>query len=190
MTSTPLQELLAGPVTAAAERLLGRSISSEIGGRVVVVALTEVEAYDGADDPASHAFRGPTARNASMFADPGTAYVYRSYGVHWCLNVATGPAGHGSAVLLRGGIVIEGEDTAVARRGRPDHLADGPGKLAQALGATRDLVDGTTLLGGGPLTLGERSPELHGTVLATPRIGITKAADRPWRFVLARPVTR
>ncbi len=184
-----LRELLAGPVPAAAEGLLGWTLRSDVDGAPVVVMLTEVEAYDGADDPASHAFRGPTARNASMFAEPGTAYVYRSYGIHWCLNVATGPAGRGSAVLLRGGVVIEGRETAVARRGRRDHLADGPGKLAQALGVTREIIDGTSLLGGGPLTLGERAGDLGGTVLATPRIGITKAVERPWRFVLARPVT-
>ncbi len=189
MSAAALQELLAGPVPAAAEGLLGATLHSDVDGRPVVVVLTEVEAYDGADDPASHAFRGRTPRNASMFAGPGTAYVYRSYGIHWCLNVATGPAGRGAAVLLRGGALVEGEEIAVARRGRRDHLADGPGKLAQALGVTKELVDGTSLLGGGPLTLGERPADLNGTVLATPRVGITKAADRPWRFVLARPVT-
>ncbi len=188
MSAAALRDALAGPVLAAAEGLLGWALRSEIERRPVVVVLTEVEAYDGPDDPASHAYRGRTARNASMFAAPGTAYVYRSYGIHWCLNVATGPEGSGSAVLLRGGIVIEGEEVAVARRGRRDHLADGPGKLAQALGVTRDLVDGTSLLGGGPLTLGERATDLEGTVLATPRVGISKAADRPWRFVLARPL--
>ncbi len=188
MSSDTLRDLLAGPVVAAAEGLLGCTIASEIDGARVTVLLNEVEAYDGADDPASHAYKGPTARNASMFAAPGTAYVYRSYGLHWCLNVATGPKGTGSAVLLRGGSVIEGEAVVVRRRGRRDHLADGPGKLAQALGVTRDLVDGTSLLGGGPVSIsGPREGE--GMIVATPRVGITKAAERPWRFVLAQPIT-
>ncbi len=188
LSTASLPELLAGPVQDAASGLLGRVLRSEVGGEAVEVVLVEVEAYDGADDPASHAYRGRTARNASMFAPPGTAYVYRSYGIHWCLNVATGPAGRGAAVLLRGAEVVAGADVVVRRRGRRNHLADGPGKLAQALGVTRDEVDGTSMLGGGPLTLGGPMP-VDGTVLATPRIGISKATDRPWRYVLARPVT-
>jgi len=115
-----------------------------------------------------------------MFGPAGTIYVYRSYGIHWCVNIVSGPQGVAQAVLIRGGKVTRGLNTAIARRGRDDHLADGPGKLTQALA-----IDGTmsgTMLGGGPISLGLRTgrPIPHVT---TPRIGISKATDRPWRFV-------
>jgi DNA-3-methyladenine glycosylase len=144
------------------------------------VALTEVEAYDGTDDPASHAFRGRTPRNGSMFAAAGTLYVYRSYGVHWCMNIVCGAEGDPAAVLLRGGIALEGVDEIERRRGRSDHLADGPGKLCQALAVTGD-HDGTGVVDG-PVRLGERV--LTGIVASTPRIGISRAVDLEWRFVL------
>lgn len=180
---TALDSLLRGPVLEAAKGLLGARLRSELQGEVTEIEIREVEAYDGTDDPASHAYRGPTARNGSMFARPGTAYVYRSYGIHWCLNVVTGEPDHGAAVLLRGGEPLSGVDIMERRRGRSDHLADGPGKLAQAMGVTGD-HDGIDLLGGGTLRLtpGRRSAR---PVLATPRIGISKAADRPWRFVVS-----
>ncbi len=178
-----LVSLLAGPVLEAAHGILGMRLRSEIGGEIVEVALTEVEAYGGAEDAASHAHRGRTARNTSMFAAPGTAYVYRSYGVHWCLNVAAGPEGVGSAVLLRGAVPLVGESVIVRRRGRSDHLTDGPGKLCQSLGVTGE-QDGVSLLDG-RLRLLPGEP-MVGTVLATPRIGITKAENLPWRFVVAK----
>lgn len=179
-----LRSLLKGPVLDAARGLLGARLRSDIDGDFTEIEITEVEAYDGTDDPASHAYRGPTARNASMFAKPGTAYVYRSYGVHWCLNVVTGEPDHGAAVLLRGGQPLSGIDVMERRRGRADNLTDGPGKLAQALGVTGE-HDGIDLLDAGPLRLAPgKAPALP--VLATPRIGITKAADRPWRFVVSR----
>jgi len=174
------------PVTEAARGLLGARLFSDIGGKHTGVMLTEVEAYAGAGDPASHAYRGRTARNSSMFDRAGIAYVYRSYGVHWCLNVVTGPVGDGAAVLLRAGEPIVGEAVMARRRGRSTHLTDGPGKLAQALGVTGD-HEGLWLLGDGELQLtpGDMG---SGVVLATPRVGISRAVDLPWRFVLARDV--
>jgi DNA-3-methyladenine glycosylase len=177
-----LAPLLAGDVVAAARGLLGARLQSLLGGEASEVILVEVEAYGGNDDPASHGHRGLTARNASMFAPAGTLYVYRSYGVHWCMNVVTGVEGRASAVLLRGGIPVAGEEIMRHRRGRSDHLTDGPGKLSQALGVTGD-EDGIDLLGDGPVRLLEGEAP-GGRVEATVRVGITRAPDRPWRFVL------
>lgn len=181
-----LRTLLTGDVDTAARRLLGCHVTSTIDDERVVVALTEVEAYGGHDDAASHAHRGRTKRNGSMFAGPGTAYVYRSYGMHWCLNVAAGPQGVGSAVLLRGAVIVEGEGVVRRRRGREDSLTDGPGKLAQALGVSGD-HDGTDLLDSDLLILSPGAPP-DGVVLATPRVGISKEKQRPWRFVVATPI--
>ncbi len=169
-------------MTDVARRLLGSTVTTSVDGLTVSVRLTEVEAYGGESDPASHAYSGRTARNAPMFGSPGTVYVYRSYGIHWCMNVTVGALGDPAAVLLRGGTVVEGLDVVVERRRRTDHLTDGPGKLCQALG-----VDGSasgSILGDVvTLTPGEA---VDGAMIhATPRIGITKAVDRPWRFVLA-----
>ena len=173
---------LSGPVDQVARRLLGHRLVTGFGGRTAVL-IDEVEAYGGGDDPASHAYRGPTVRNASMFGSAGTLYVYRSYGVHWCMNVVTGPAGEGEAVLIRGGKVVEGEEIVVRRRGRTDHLADGPGKLAQALGITGQL-DGTSVVTG-PVRLEAGSAPDPDSVRATPRIGISREVDRLWRFVVS-----
>jgi DNA-3-methyladenine glycosylase len=175
---------LDGDVLDIAPGLLGMRLRSEAGGAVTEVVITEVEAYVGDLDPASHAYRGRTRRNGSMFESPGTLYVYRSYGLHWCLNIVVGPVGVPHAVLVRAGVPSVGEEVMVRRRGRADHLTDGPGKLAPALAITGD-HDGTSVLGGvrtGPLTL-SAGPGPSGPVLATPRIGISKAVDRPWRFV-------
>ncbi len=167
-------------VVAMAPRLLGMRLRSTVGGEPTEVVIIEVEAYAGDQDPASHTYRGPTPRNTAMFGPAGTLYVYRSYGLHWCMNVVTGPVGVGHAVLVRAGIPTVGRETMELRRGRPDHLADGPGKLTQALGVTA-AHNGSTL-GEGEISLlpggGEDIP-----FEATPRIGITKAVDRPWRFV-------
>lgn len=167
-------------VEAAARGLLGWRLRSDIDGRTVEVALSEVEAYAGETDAASHAFRGVTPRNRAMFGPGGRLYVYRSYGIHWCMNVVVGSEGRARAVLLRGGEILTGEDVAIKRRGRTSNLADGPGKLTQALGVTGGL-DGHDL-GSPPLLLLEpiRRP---GRIVATPRIGISKEVDRPWRFV-------
>ncbi len=171
---------LDGPVAEVAPTLLGGLLRHG----PVVVRLTEVEAYDGASDPASHAFRGRTARTEVMFGPPGRLYVYLSYGMHWAANVVCGPDGTASGILLRAGEVVEGLDVARSRRGRAADrdLARGPGRLTQALGITAD-HKGTAVLGGGPVTL-TLDPQPVALVSAGPRVGVSAAADRPWRFWL------
>ena len=171
---------LEGPVLEAAEALLGRRLVSDVGGVRTAVVLTEVEAYDGANDPASHAYRGLTARNASMFERAGTLYVYRSYGIHWCMNVVCGPEGSAAAVLLRGGSPVEGVGEIESRRGGRHPLAVGPGNLTQALGVTGDL-DGSSVFDGPVRIEGE---PVGGRIETSRRVGISRAVDRPWRFVL------
>ncbi len=153
------------------------------------VIITETEAYT-ADDPASHSFRGQTVRNSSMFAAPGTAYVYLSYGMHWCANVACGPNGVGEAVLLRGGVAVGGADRMRERRPKARTSSDlsiGPGRLTQALGISRSL-DGCDLVADeGPLTLRPRYFAPDDVVKTTTRIGLSKAIERPWRFVVPMP---
>jgi DNA-3-methyladenine glycosylase len=161
--------------------LIGSLLTTIIDGAVTSVRLTEVEAYGGADDPASHAYRGRTVRNRSMFLPAGHLYVYRSYGIHDLVNIVTGPEGEPGAVLLRAGDPIEGRAVMERRRRRRDHLTDGPGKLAQALGLTMN-HDGIRL-NDGPVAMTPRTTTLK--ILATPRIGITRAVERPWRFVPA-----
>jgi DNA-3-methyladenine glycosylase len=169
-----------GHALDVAPRLLGAHITTNADGDRVEIVINEVEAYCGAEDPASHAYRGRTARNEPMFGPPGTIYVYRSYGIHWCVNIVTGEVGEPQAVLIRGGHVVDGIDTVMKRRGRSDHLADGPGKLTQAL-AIDGTASGTALSHGGiTLMLDHKKPPPHVT---TPRIGISHATDRPWRFV-------
>lgn len=148
-----------------------------VGGVVV-----EVEAYDE-EDPASHGYAGRTARNAAMFGPPGHAYVYRSYGVHWCLNLVCAEAGNPEAVLIRALEPAAGLDAMRARRGRDDvrALCSGPGKLCQALGVTRD-HDGLPL-DRPPFALHAR--EAVPEIVTGPRIGITKAAELTWRYGLA-----
>jgi DNA-3-methyladenine glycosylase len=154
-------------------------VTTAVDGLVVSLVLNEVEAYAGTDDPASHAFHSRTERNDPMFQAAGTVYVYRSYGIHWCMNIVAGDPEDPQGVLLRGGSVVAGRDTAIRRRGRADHLADGPGKLAQALA-----VDGRS--SGSTIGAGAVSISGLGTVHAyetTPRIGISRATDREWRFL-------
>lgn len=175
-----LEPWLESDVLTAARGLLGWRLQSRIGDGEVVGEINEVEAYAGETDPASHAYRGETPRNGAMFGKPGSLYVYRSYGIHWCMNVVIGEAGVARAVLLRGARIIEGQAIAEKRRGRTDHLADGPGKLTQALGVS-DSENGH-LLSQPPLLLTPPTRAVIG-VATTPRIGISKAVERPWRFV-------
>lgn len=144
-------------------------------------AIVETEAY-GRDDPASHSFRGETARNASMFGAPGRLYVYRSYGLHWCLNVVAGEPG--GAVLVRAIVPEAGLEAMQARRGDlPVRLlCAGPGRLCQALGVT-GAHDGLSVLAP-PFAL-TRAVDPHIDVQASVRIGISRGMDAPWRFTLA-----
>ncbi|HZD24162.1 MAG TPA: DNA-3-methyladenine glycosylase [Acidimicrobiia bacterium] len=178
-----LEWVLASPPEEAAPQILGSLLVSRVDDDEVIVRIDEVEAYKGSDDPASHAYGGETATNGSMFRKPGTLYVYRSYGIHNCANTAAGPEGVGWGILIRGGKVVAGEGMAKRRRGGRTDLANGPGKLCQALGITIDL-DGTDLFDPSSIiTLEEgQPPEM---VMATPRIGITKAKDHPWRYIAA-----
>jgi DNA-3-methyladenine glycosylase len=173
---TDLRTLLAGPVLEVAPRLLGAELRH--GG--VALRLTEVEAYDGANDAGSHAFRGRTPRNAVMFGSPGFLYCYFTYGMHVCCNVVTGPEGTASAVLLRAGEVVDGLDVARSRRpGASDRdLARGPARLCRALGI--ELDDNGNDLVTGPITLelGDHLP----AVATGPRVGLRGAPELPWRF--------
>lgn len=171
-----------------APRLLGAVVESRVGGHRVAVRVTEVEAYGGAgEDPGSHAFRRMTPRNATMFGPPGRAYVYFTYGMHWCLNLVTGREGTAGAVLIRAGEVVQG--VVVARERRPAcatdrDLARGPARLTTALGVTGAL-DGTDLFGARS-QLRVVLPAAQATVFATgPRTGVRGAgAETPWRFHL------
>ncbi len=180
-----LAEQLAASPEEVAPRLLGSFLVSEIGGKQVRARITEVEAYKGSDDPASHAFRGRTRRNGSMFERPGTLYVYRSYGIHWCANVAAGPEGVGWGILFRGAEIVDGIGIARLRRSREKDLANGPGKLTQALGVDHS-HDGTYLFESSSQVRLEHGPS-PALVMATPRVGISQAMDRPWRFVAVAP---
>lgn len=166
------------PADEVARLLIGVTVLIDgVGGRIV-----ETEAYDR-EDPASHSFSGPTARNASMFGPPGRIYVYRSYGIHWCMNFVCREQGHGAGVLIRAIEPTHGLEAMCARRGMSDmrQLCSGPGKVGQALaidhgfnGKALDQPPLQLLAADGPIE-----------VVTGPRIGISKAADVPWRFGLA-----
>jgi DNA-3-methyladenine glycosylase len=171
-------------------------VARDLLGCVIVAGevrlrLTEVEAYDGENDPASHAFRGPTPRNDVMFGPPGHAYVYFTYGMHYCVNVVCGPVGKAAAVLLRAGEVIAGEDVVAMRRpaSKPRDYARGPARLCVALGIGRDL-NGTDLIGEhSPLVVEPGQAVPDEAVMTGPRVGISAAGDRPWRFWVANDPT-
>lgn len=171
------RSFFAQPVVALARALIGATLLVDDAGGTIV----ETEAYDR-EDPAAHSFGGRSERNAAMFGPAGHAYVYRSYGLHWCLNLVGGER-PGGAVLIRALEPTRGLDRMAARRATADPraLCSGPGKLAQALGITRAL-DGADVLAP-PFAL--LPADAEPATLAGPRIGITKAADLPWRFGLA-----
>ena len=176
-------DLLAAPADRVAPLLLGAVLRHG----EVAVRITEVEAYTGLSDPASHAFRGRTPRTEVMFGPPGHLYLYFSYGMHWAANVVCGPDGTASACLLRSGQVVEGAELARGRRhGAPDRdLARGPGRLTQALGLGPE-HRGLDLFGGGPVRLEPGTAGAEELEVATgPRVGVSQAADVPWRFWVA-----
>lgn len=173
------------PADRVARALLGTIVVSTIGGRRTAGRIVEVEAYLGTADAASHGFSGkPTPRTAALFGAPGTWYVYRSYGMHWCCNLVCDREGIANAVLLRALEPVEGLDVMRERRGAvPDRaLCAGPGRLCEALGITRDL-DGAAMRGS-EVRVYPAEPLPDAEVRATPRIGITRAADEPLRFVV------
>ncbi len=176
MPDLPLDFLAPSP--AVARRLIGTTLL--VGG--VGGVIVETEAYDR-EDPASHSFSGPTPRNAAMFGPPGHAYVYRSYGIHWCLNLVCREEGHGAGVLIRAIEPLAGLAMMRQRRGLDDErlLCAGPGRVGQALGITRE--HNGLALDAPPFEL---LPAPKGVrVVSGPRIGISKAVDQPWRFGLA-----
>ena len=174
--------LLEQPVEEAARGLLGACLVSTVGGHRTVGVIVETEAYGGPDDPASHAstVRGPTPRNRVMFGPPGRAYVYRSYGVHWCVNVVTGAEGIAQAVLIRGVEPLEGEDVMASRRGGAAPLGSGPGRLCVALAISGEL--GGHDLREPPLRLERGWTVPDEAVGVSGRVGVSVAADWPCRF--------
>ena len=174
------------PAEKVARDLLGTIVLSNVGGQRTAGVIVETEAYLGYDDPASHGYRHRrNERNTALFGPPGSWYVYLSYGMHWCANLVCEAEGRASAVLLRALEPVEGIDTMRQRRGGiADHLlCAGPGRLCQALGITRDL-DGAGMRRSAVTV----APPTPGAVLpgiaSTPRIGISKAADWPLRFIV------
>jgi DNA-3-methyladenine glycosylase len=182
--------LLAGPVLDVAPKLLGMVLRRSTPEGTVAVRLTEVEAYDGPDDPGSHAYRGQTPRNAVMFGPPGHLYVYFTYGMHFCMNISAGPAGQPSAILLRAGEIVEGVELARKRRAPasaggkvlPDRdLARGPARMCVALGIGQE-DDGVDLLAAGSAIQLLPGPGFDGEPATGPRVGLREAAEWDWRF--------
>jgi len=172
------------PAEVVARDLLGATIVSDLGGCRTSGMIIETEAYLGVDDPASHAYRGRRhARNESLYGPPGSWYVYRAYGIHWCANLVCDGPGPGGAVLLRAMLPAEGVATMRRRRGgvRDRDLGNGPGKLCQALSISNAL-DGRPMRDSAVLMVGA-TRETH-AVQVTARIGITKAAEWPLRFLI------
>lgn len=175
-------------VDVVAKDLLGRVIAMDRHGLRVAVRLTEVEAYAGLDDPASHAFRGLTPRTAIMFGPAGHLYTYFVYGMHWCANIVTGADGEPSAVLLRAGEVVDGVHTARARRPRVtrDHLlARGPAGLATVLGFDAAANGADLCSPDGEIALFAGEPPQAKAIQAGPRVGVAAAAEIQRRYWIA-----
>jgi DNA-3-methyladenine glycosylase len=204
------REFFGRPATEVAPALLGCVLWHASPAGLVAARLVEVEAYRGTIDPASHSYRGRTARNAVMFGPPGHAYVYFTYGMHYCVNLVCQPVGLAEAVLIRAGAVVDGAELARRRRyglaeadgsteatsgrngrHRDRDLARGPGRLCQALGIDRSLDGADACMPGGPI--GISPPEAFdqaavagsGAIRVGPRVGISRAAELPWRYWLA-----
>ena len=183
------RELLSGPAVQVAPVLLGATLLSSIGGAEVLVRITEVEAYEGALDAASHAFRGQTKRNAVMFGEAGRLYCYFVYGMHWCANITCGRPGTAAAVLLRAAEILDGAPAAQARTSTPlspAKLASGPARLARVLGLTGEHTGLDLLDPGSPVQLTGLATPRPGPAgyRSGPRVGVAAAAEHPWRFWL------
>ncbi|MFC4775171.1 DNA-3-methyladenine glycosylase [Paenibacillus sp. GCM10023252] len=168
---------LARDTRTVARDLLGCHLVRRVGDEQIRIRLTETEAYRGTDDPASHASRAVTPRNRFMFGEVGILYVYLIYGLHHCMNIIAHEDGGVGAVLLRGGELLEGHEDKLVKR------IDGPGRLAKAMGI--DLQwNGHDLMHSADQNLWLERAETSRSIQVTPRIGITKAVDYPWRYVL------
>jgi DNA-3-methyladenine glycosylase len=166
-----------------------RAVAPDLLGKVVVAGersgrIVEVEAYCGPEDPAAHSYRGPTARNATMFGPPGHLYVYFTYGMHWCCNPVCGDEGEGVAVLLRALEPLAGLEAMRAARGgvRDRDLCRGPARLCEALGITGTMDGADLVTGDRGVTIEDDGTPPPDDPATGPRIGITRAADLPWRF--------
>jgi DNA-3-methyladenine glycosylase len=182
------RERLARTAIDLAPCLLGAVVASTVGGAEVAIRLTEVEAYEGLDDPASHAYRGPTPRTAVMFGPPGHLYCYFTYGMHWCANIVCDVDGRASAVLMRAGEVVRGVEAAFGRRAaahRERDLARGPARLASCLGLGAGTNGVDLCADASPVRLESMPARCRPAVVAGPRVGISAAADSLWRFWLA-----
>lgn len=172
--------------TELAPDLLGRVIEHETPAGTVGLRLSEVEAYAGQADPGSHAYRGRTRRNSTMFGEGGHVYVYFTYGMHWCMNLVCLHPGTASAVLLRAGEVVEGLELARERRpGRRDReLARGPARLTRTLGVDRALDGADACDPAGPMRVRQGSPPDEALIRTSPRTGVAAAQAAPWRFFI------
>lgn len=185
------RKLLSRPALQVAPLLLGATLVSGVGGAEVVVRITEVEAYEGSLDAASHAYRGPTKRNAVMFGEAGRLYCYFVYGMHWCANVTCGQPGTAAAVLLRAAEILDGEPVAQARtvassttRLSTVKLASGPARLARVLGLAGEHTGLDLLDPGSPVRLTALADQPSADYRSGPRVGVAAAAEHPWRFWL------
>lgn len=181
------RKLLSRPALQVAPALLGATLVSSVGGAEVRVRITEVEAYEGSLDAASHAYRGPTKRNAVMFGEAGRLYCYFVYGMHWCANVTCGQPGTAAAVLLRAAEILDGEPVAQARTKAPlspAKLASGPARLARVLGLAGEHTGLDLLDPGSPVRLTGLASPSPADYRTGPRVGVAAAAEHPWRFWL------
>jgi DNA-3-methyladenine glycosylase len=172
------------PVLEVAPDLLGRLVVHRTEDGIVTARLTEVEAYDGPNDPGSHAFRGRNKRNGTMFGPPGHVYVYFTYGMHYCMNLVCGPPGMPTGILLRAAEITDGAE--LARKRRPTAKSDrelsrGPARLVESIGVTRG-DDGADICNDGPLTVRHGTPPAKGLIRTGPRVGLRDAPEFPWRF--------